>query len=163
MSSSDTRTLLDLASKVWKRIPYRLRLAAIRHTRRKFTVSVVAVVKNESNEVLVLDHFIRPGASWGLPGGFVEPDESPGTAIRRELKEEAGIELESLELVDVRTIRRHIEILYKATSSDQGKIGSREIRALGWFPVPGLPEEMSRSQKLLVGRIVERTPVSRDP
>lgn len=35
--------------------------------------------------------------SWVLPGGFVKDDEALSTAVRRELKEEAGIEVNYLE------------------------------------------------------------------
>ena len=39
------------------------------------------------------DRRVAP-AVWDVPGGHVEPGESPRTALRRELREELGIEAE---------------------------------------------------------------------
>ena len=77
--------MIRIVSRIWKVIPYRVRLKIIRLTQPKFTVSTVAIVLNPAQEVLILDHFIRPGATWGLPGGFIEVDEYPDEAIKREL------------------------------------------------------------------------------
>ncbi len=130
-----------------------MRLSLIRITQDKFTVSVVALVINEDRQVLVLDHYVRPGSSWGLPGGFIDPNESPIEAVRREIREETGLELESPELVEVRTIRRHIEILFRARARGNASVKSREIRALGWFGPDELPAKMSETQKRLVQKL----------
>lgn len=144
---------LETASRIWRLLPYRMRLSLIRITQDKFTVSVVALVINEDRQVLVLDHYVRPGSSWGLPGGFIDPNESPIEAVRREIREETGLELESPELVEVRTIRRHIEILFRARARGNASVKSREIRALGWFGPDELPAKMSETQKRLVQKL----------
>src|SRR5215213_6929682 len=96
----------SIVSTVWKRMPRRLRLEAIRLTQKKFTVS--AVVVNEEGKVLLLDHFLRPGASWALPGGFIEAGEQPEAAIKREICEETTLRLENIKLLNIRTINSHI-------------------------------------------------------
>ena len=145
--------LLEFARKIWRVIPYRMRLFLIRATQDKFTVSVVALIINSEKKALVLDHYIRPGSSWGLPGGFIEPYEEPSEAVRREIREETGIELGDVELMEVRTVRRHIEILFLAHSDGDAKIERREIRDLGWFSAEELPDEMNERQKDLVRRM----------
>jgi 8-oxo-dGTP pyrophosphatase MutT (NUDIX family) len=59
--------------------------------------SVVLIV-NENNELL-LQH--RRDGSWGVPGGLMEIGESLEDTARREVKEETGLEIGSMELLDV--------------------------------------------------------------
>lgn len=147
------RMLLEIARKIWRLIPFRMRLLIVRSTQNKFTVSVVALIVSSDKKVLLLDHYIRPGSSWGLPGGFVEPGELPAEAIRREISEETGIELGKVELIEVRTIRKHVEILFMAKADGPAEIRSREIRDLGWFSPDDLPDEMNVKQKELVRKL----------
>lgn len=57
---------------------------------------VVAVVTDDERRVLLCrmapDHGVFPG-QWALPGGGVEPGERIGAALRREVREELGIDL----------------------------------------------------------------------
>lgn len=145
-------TLIKLT---WKKLPRNIRLRIVRITQKKFTASVVAIVTNENKQVLVLDHFIRPGASWGLPGGFMEPNENPYEAIKRELFEETGLELENIELIRIRTINKHIEMLFRAEGIGNAEVRSREIKAVGWFDRDELHPEMSELQKQLVREILK--------
>jgi ADP-ribose pyrophosphatase YjhB (NUDIX family) len=46
-------------------------------------------------KVLVI-HRRNPPLGWALPGGFVEYGETVEQAVRREMKEETGLELEDL-------------------------------------------------------------------
>ncbi|HUF02925.1 MAG TPA: NUDIX hydrolase [Aridibacter sp.] len=139
--------LIEIARKIWKVLPYRARLFVIRAWQDKFTVSVVALVVNSKGEVLILDHFLRPGSSWGLPGGFIDPGEPPETAVWRELKEETGLEISEVSLVEVRTIRRHVEILFRARGEGEPVLGGREIRAAKWFTAENLPADMYDHQR----------------
>jgi ADP-ribose pyrophosphatase YjhB (NUDIX family) len=144
-----------LAGKIWWKVPYYFRLKAIRSVQRKFTVSVAAVVTNEKEEVLILDHFFRPRFSWGLPGGFLDPEETPEHGVRRELLEEANLELEDVQLINVRNVGKHIEILFRATGTGNVKVNSNEIRAVGWFPLDKLPE-MSEVQIHFLNEVLGR-------
>ena len=137
----------------WKSLPSWLRLRVIRATQQKFTVSAAAIITNPKGEVLLLNHLLRPYSGWGLPGGFLTSFEQPEEAIRRELREETGIELDSLEMFRVRTIGRHVEIMFRATSNSEATVRSREITELGWFHVNQLPDGLPESQKEIVQRI----------
>ena len=135
---------------VWKALPPWLRLKIIRTTQQKFTVSAAAVITNAHGEVLLLNHLLRPYSGWGLPGGFMTAQEQPEDAIRRELREETGIELEHLEMFRVRTIQRHVEILFRATARGDASVQSREILELGWFGIDELPDGLPLSQKAVL-------------
>jgi 8-oxo-dGTP pyrophosphatase MutT (NUDIX family) len=53
--------------------------------------SVAALVRDADGRVLLVRHV---EGRWQLPGGAVDPDERPDDAVRREAREEAGVELE---------------------------------------------------------------------
>jgi len=116
-------------------------------------VSAAAVITNAEGKVLLLNHLLRPYSGWGLPGGFLTAREQAEDAIKRELLEETGIAIEDVEMFRVRTIARHIEILFRASASSEGSVQSREIIELGWFGVDELPEGLPRSQKAIVKSI----------
>ncbi|MEP6903398.1 MAG: NUDIX hydrolase [Actinomycetota bacterium] len=139
---------------IWKLIPSRLRLKIIRATQKKFTASVGAIITNADEKVLLLEHLLRPASGWGIPGGFINQGEQPEAAVRRELREETGIELENLMMLRVRTTNLHIEILFRATSSGKAEVKSREIKSLGWFEIDKMPVEMSSVQKSIVEKFL---------
>ena len=71
--------------------------------------SVRILLSDRDGRVLMLqraaDDDILPGA-WELPGGGIDPGESPVQAAARELREEVGVTLEEVELADWGTFRR---------------------------------------------------------
>ncbi len=142
------------AKKIWGKLPPRIRLNLVRLTQQKFTVSAAIVIFNERREVLLLDHAMRPGNSWGLPGGFIKSGEQPDEAIRRELREETGIDVENLKLFRVRTLNRHVEILFSGKAVGEPKADGREIIDLGWFHIDELPKRIGISQKGLIESVL---------
>lgn len=136
--------------KVWKKLPSGWRLRIIRVTQKKFTASAAAVITDPGGRVLLLDHYWRPGAGWGLPGGFLEFGEQPDEAIRREICEETGLNLTRVRLWRTRVVNRHIEFLFLAEADGKAEAKSREIREAVWFAPGELPETLSRVQKSLI-------------
>ncbi|MGH1296302.1 NUDIX hydrolase [Bacillus pretiosus] len=59
---------------------------------------VAVAVFNEQGQILLQQ---RRNGIWGVPGGFVELGESTEEAGRREVLEETGIEIGSLQLIHV--------------------------------------------------------------
>jgi 8-oxo-dGTP diphosphatase len=139
--------LKKISSLIWKKMSPAARSKIVRLTQPKFTVSAAAIITNEKNEVLLLDHVLRPFSNWGIPGGFIEPGEQPEAAVRREIFEETGLELNNVKLVKVKTNNTHIEIIFRAFASGKAEAKSREINAAVWFAVDEIPEEMSKKQK----------------
>jgi ADP-ribose pyrophosphatase YjhB (NUDIX family) len=58
---------------------------------RPVSVGVLGIVVDEAGRVLLVEHTYRHG--WYLPGGGVRRKEALDDGLRRELREEVGIEL----------------------------------------------------------------------
>ena len=54
-------------------------------------VSVAAMVHNDEGKILLVN---SPWRGWENPGGLIEPGETFEAALRREIREEAGVEVE---------------------------------------------------------------------
>ena len=54
-------------------------------------VSVAALVTNEEEKILLVK---SPWRGWEYPGGLIEPGETFQQALHREIREEAGVEVE---------------------------------------------------------------------
>ena len=63
-------------------------------------VIVVGLIHNKRGECLLCrmlpDRGVFPG-QWGIPGGGIETGEQAETALRRELREEVGLEVSDIE------------------------------------------------------------------
>lgn len=148
--------VMELLGKVWKQLPRNVRQRISRSVQFKFTVSAAGIITNEKGEVLLLDHYLRPDSGWGVPGGFMEKGEQPEAAFRREIREETGLEVRDVEIHRVRTLGRHIEVIYTAQATGEPQALSREIRESRWFAPDDIPNEMSLDQQFLVQKALAR-------
>jgi len=140
--------------KLWKLLPRSARVQIVRLTQVNFTVSVAAIVVNERNELLLLDHVLRPRSGWGFPGGFLDANESAADAIRREILEETGLKLNDLKLRRALVRGRHLELIFSARPVGEAKVLTSEIYRLGWFSRDSLPEGTTMSQAMLIGEVL---------
>ena len=146
--------LIEILGNVWKKMPKGARRWLTRRFQANFTVSAAGVVTNDRREVLLLNHVLRPVSGWGLPGGFLDAGEQPEAAFRRELREETGLELSDVSFARIRTLHRHIEIIFRAAAIGEPAIRSLEITDLGWFDLDNMPADMSLDQRFLIMKIV---------
>jgi ADP-ribose pyrophosphatase YjhB (NUDIX family) len=69
-------------------------------------VAVAAVVRNDRGEVLLIER--TDNGLWALPGGAQEIGESVTDAVRREVREETGIEVEVTGLTGIYSDPAHV-------------------------------------------------------
>lgn len=59
--------------------------------------AVAALISDSQGRLLVVERAQEPKkGTWDLPGGFVDPGESAEDALRREVREETGLEITHL-------------------------------------------------------------------
>jgi len=145
---------IEFLGAIWRRLPGSMRRRLVRVGQRRFTASVGAVIFDEQGQILLLDHVFRPEGGWGIPGGFISKGEQPEAALRRELREEIGIEVRDVELLLARILSRprQIEFYFRAKAIGRPEPCSFEIKSAGWFPLDDLPVDLSKDQRRLISR-----------
>jgi len=107
-------------------------------------VAVLVLIK-QGNQVLLVQRTFKPKKDyWTLPGGFVDAGEDPKQASKRECREETGLKIKELVLLDVIYSQEHprgasILILYRAdVESGQIKPGD-DAKQVAFFDINHLP------------------------
>ncbi|HEX6719642.1 MAG TPA: NUDIX domain-containing protein [Pyrinomonadaceae bacterium] len=147
-------TLQNLISKIWRKLPGRMRRWTMRLAHARFTVTAGAVIFNDEHKVLLLKHRFRAGSGWGLPGGFLEKGEQPIDALRRELREEIGLEVEDVEVWTVRSFKKpqQVELLFRCRANGPAEPQNIEVERAEWFSIESLPEGLPRDQQRFIER-----------
>lgn len=149
--------LKSLLAGAWRSAPAYVKRAGVWLTQPRFTVTAGAVVRDERGRVLLLRHTLRRGSGWGIPGGFLTRGEQPEAAVRREMREETGLEFERVELAFARTLPhvRQVEIIFRCampSAALERRTESFEIDRAAWFDLEALPAALSRDQLGLIRR-----------
>ena len=146
--------LATLLGDIWRRLPMAVRRRAAKIGQTRFTVTVAAMLFDDQGRILLLEHVFRADRGWGVPGGFVGRGEQAEEALRRELREEASIEVEDVRFVFTRTLRKlkQVELYFRARVIGTPTPSSFEIKQARWFPLTELPPELSQDQRKLIER-----------
>ena len=97
--------------------------------------AVTAVISDPEGRILVVRRSKEPGRGLlDLPGGFVEPGETAEDAIRREAREELGIEITPARLLATAPNEyefegityRTLDLVYECLTADLGRVAARE-------------------------------------
>ena len=141
---------------VWRQIPSRVRYRLTRIGQKRFTVTTAAAIFDDDGKVLLLEHVFRPDSGWGLPGGFLSSGEQPEEGLRRELREEIGVELKDVKLLFARNLGRlrQVEIHFRAKAVGVPQPRSLEIKSAEWFALDALPVDLSKDQRRLIDKAV---------
>ena len=117
----------------------------------KTVLGVAAAIQNEKNELLLL---LRSDFDmWCMPGGIMEFGESAADCLRREVREEIGVEAEPVSLLGIYTEpsrhlftfrdghRVHYVTFAFRTRIVKGtpRVADHESRRFGFFSADALP------------------------
>lgn len=112
-------------------------MEAIQHT------IVVALITNEKNEILLAKRnepaLVHAHNKWEFIGGGINFGEDPETAIIREVKEEAGVDIKIVRLLP--KVLSHVWKLEKG--QQQILLLHYQCKIIGGALSPGLDEEIS--------------------
>lgn len=138
-----------------------LRLAVSRSP----ATGVAGVIVHEGR-VLLFEHVFWTSARWGLPGGRLEPGEQPASGLRREVREECGLEIEVLEPLAKSSKPGATHFLCRPVSvpewlSPSGSSASRsahlsfEVLEARWFAPDDLPAGLLPSHRRAIAAAFE--------
>lgn len=103
---------------------------------------VAGLLRNEEGRVLLSQRTKQQSFSgyWELPGGKVEPGEPPEVALRRELREELGIEAKVDAIYEVVFYPYRdfdlLMLIYKCTTEQEPQ--AIEVAQVAWIPIKEL-------------------------
>ncbi len=116
-----------------------------------FSLAAKSFIVNDQNQLLILKREpknIQKPNIWEIPGGRLEPGENPIEGMKREVREEAGIEIEVLHPFSVRHFTRDdgqvitmLVFLCKALSKEV-KLSS-EHTAYDWISLDNCKDKLT--------------------
>jgi ADP-ribose pyrophosphatase YjhB (NUDIX family) len=119
------------------RIPYYL----FRFIQTRYTIGVVGVIIDETDNILLVEHVFHPYHPWGLPGGWIGYNEDPAVAVTRELAEELNLQAEVQDILLVeRGFRNHIDIAFRCIVHNKVGQLSKELLDYQWVNMDQLPK-----------------------
>jgi len=85
---------------------------------------------------------------WGLLGGFFDRDENLVQAVKREVMEEGGWEIENIKLFRIndnpkrpKEDRQNVDFIFLARGIKQIGTSDEEVKELKWFDLDKLPSK----------------------
>lgn len=109
------------------------------------SVAVLVLITN-GDQVLLVKRRIDPAKGlWVCPAGFMDSDENPRDAARREVREETGLDVDNLELLEVFGSfedggKADMVVAFRATIMGGHLTAGDDAESAAWFPRDALPE-----------------------
>jgi 8-oxo-dGTP diphosphatase len=138
--------------RIWRDVPFPgwMRRLFLRVLNPSFMVGAMALIQDDQDRILVLEHTYRREVPWGLPGGWLKHAESPESGLAREVFEETGlnVRVESLLAADFWGSSQ-LDLLFRCTVQGGTYQSSDETGIHRWVPTSQLPELLPNQLALL--------------
>lgn len=125
----------------------------------RHSVSVAGVIlSDDASRVLLIKR--RDNGRWEPPGGVLELDETIEHGLRREIREETGVEVEVEGLTGVykNMSRGIIALVYRCSTGDLPRSQTDEAEAVMWWPTDDAPKLMSEAYWVRVADAISSQP-----
>lgn len=116
----------------------------------RHSVSVAAIISDDHGMVLLIQR--RDNGMWEPPGGVLEVDESIHDGLRREIREETGLDVEPAALTGVyKNMRLSIIALVFRCHDVKGTLTpNHEVTAFRWARPAEIPDLLSDAYAIRV-------------
>jgi ADP-ribose pyrophosphatase YjhB (NUDIX family) len=145
-------SIRPLLLRVWRDVPFPhwMRQLFLRILNPSFMVGAMALIQDDQQRVLVLEHTYRRQVPWGLPGGWLKHAESPEAGLSREVFEETGlrVRVDALLAADFWGSSQ-LDLLYRCTVESGSYQSSDETGLHRWVALNELPELLPNQLALL--------------
>jgi ADP-ribose pyrophosphatase YjhB (NUDIX family) len=109
------------------------------------------LIADDRNRILLCEHTYRKFHPWGLPGGGLEYGESPECAIKREVREETGLDVHVEKLLSAESSKEfhHVSLIYLCRIVGGSFVPNLEISQTRFFDLGDLPDLLHTERRLI--------------
>ena len=140
--------------RIWRIMPGWMQGFASAIIRPHFQVIAAAILINDDGQVMLCEHTYLREHPWGMPGGDIHFGENPEDAVRRELREETGLEVQEarLLLIDSSKQTHKVSLIYQCSGVSGPFIPSDEVARVQYFDPDALPK-LSPDQQTIIEKV----------
>lgn len=123
-------------------------------------ISIDAIIIKHK-KILLIRRGVEPDkGKWGIPGGYVDWDESVDDAVKREVKEELGLNVKSMKFIkQYSNPKRHpkqtIDSAYVVEVFGELSIGD-DVQEHKWFSLEDIPDNLAFDHNLIINDYLKK-------
>jgi len=123
------------------------------------TVGALGAVFNEAGQVLIVEHVFHPHHPWGLPGGWMNRNETPDQTVIRELREETALTVvidKPLIITNSALMPNHLDVAFLCHALPGSVTLSGELLDYCWSDPQHLPPMVTFHQAVIKAALAAR-------
>ena len=114
---------------------------------RPKTKGTKCVIEHNKKILLIKNNYGKK--KWNFPGGGVKRNENPKDAVKREVKEETGLDIHDIKFLgdfisEIEYKKDRVYCFSAKSSTDELNLHKYEILEAGWFSSDNIPEPFGK-------------------